>query len=180
VQQVSALPVADGGNAERYQLTGLVICGLCGRRAEGHWAHGRARCRHGYTSSSDAQPGHLKTLYVRQDQIVEQAGAQLASLTGVDPAGLTAVELAAQLRVRGFAMVCTPVSITLDTGTDTVAVDNGDADPSANLLEDAARPADVGAQLTLFVVAPVASPALPRQRKTPTEVIRNANDFGGG
>ncbi|MEV6842851.1 zinc ribbon domain-containing protein [Actinoplanes sp. NPDC051411] len=45
----------DDANLDRYQLTGLVICGLCGRRAEGHRAHGRARyrCRHGRTSASD-------------------------------------------------------------------------------------------------------------------------------
>ncbi|MEV4706213.1 zinc ribbon domain-containing protein [Actinoplanes sp. NPDC049316] len=39
----------NDGNTSRYELTGLIICGLCGRRMEGHWAHGRARyrCRHG-------------------------------------------------------------------------------------------------------------------------------------
>ncbi|MFI6079350.1 hypothetical protein ACIA5C_48415 [Actinoplanes sp. NPDC051343] len=35
-QQISALAVPDDANLDRYQLTGLVICGLCGRRAEGH------------------------------------------------------------------------------------------------------------------------------------------------
>lgn len=188
VQQVSALPVAEDGNADRYQLTGLVICGLCGRRAEGHWAHGRARyrCRHGYTSSSDAQPGHLKTLYVRQDQILAQAGAQLTNFAGVDPASLTAAELATQLRSREITIVCTPVSITLDTGTGTdttnttVAADNTDvAPPTHPAPDDATRSAD-GTQLAVFVVAPAPPSTLPRQRRTPTEVIPNVNDFGGG
>ena len=118
----------DDGNLDRYQLTGLVICGLCGRRAEGHWAHGRARyrCRHGYTSASDAQIGRPKTLYLREDQLIEQARAQLASIGAVaDDIGPTS--LAAQLRGRGITIVCTPVSITLDPGLDVPEPEAGQA-----------------------------------------------------
>jgi len=35
VQQITALPTPEDGSTDRYQMTGLVICGLCGRRAEG-------------------------------------------------------------------------------------------------------------------------------------------------
>lgn len=53
-QRISALTVPDDANIDRCQLTGPVICGLCGRRAEGHWAHGRARyrCQPGRTSAT--------------------------------------------------------------------------------------------------------------------------------
>jgi site-specific DNA recombinase len=181
VQQVNALPVADESNANRCQLTGLVVRGLCGRRSEGRSVHGRCwyryRYRYRYASSLDAQPGNLKTLYVRQDQTVERTGAQLARFTGFDPVRHTAVELAAQLRSREFTIVCTLVSIALDTGTDTaVAVENADVAPPAHLApEDAARSADVGTELTLFVVTPAPSSAPPRQLKTPTKATRNVN-----
>jgi len=109
VQQVSALAVPDDANFDRYQLTGLVICGLCGRRAEGHWAHGRARyrCRHGRTSASDVQVEHPKTLFVRQDALIEHATIQLAHLIDADAGSITVTELARQLRERGITIVCT-------------------------------------------------------------------------
>jgi DNA invertase Pin-like site-specific DNA recombinase len=52
-QSITAVPVPRNGSTHRYQLTGLLICGICGRRLEGHWIHGRAgyRCRHGHTST---------------------------------------------------------------------------------------------------------------------------------
>lgn len=118
-QQITAVDRPDDGNSHRYQLTGLVICGLCGRRTEGHWAHGRARyrCRHGHTSATDANPGRHKTLYVREDQVLTQATIQYANSTGLDPATLTADILAEALREQGITIVCTPVSITLDLPT---------------------------------------------------------------
>ncbi|MEV6600121.1 zinc ribbon domain-containing protein [Actinoplanes sp. NPDC051346] len=77
----------DDGNPRRYQPTGLVICGLCRRRLEGQWVHGRAgyRCRHGRTSGSDVQPGRAKTLYLREEQVLEQARIQFAHHIGADP-----------------------------------------------------------------------------------------------
>ena len=186
VQQISALPVADDGNLDRYQLTGLVIGG---RRAERHWAHGRARyrSRHDYTSNGDAQPCHAKTLYVRQDQIVEQPGIQLANLTGTDPAALTAVELAAQLRGRQITIVCTPVSITLDTGEDIGGVvENSDVASPADVEPEPVAPATV-TNADLKPSDPAASPpssVLPRQRaetKNPHQNHpRKVNNFGTG
>jgi hypothetical protein len=67
VQHVNAITRPDdGGTPRRYQLTGLVICRLCGRRDEGHWDKGRARCRcrHGATSSRDATANRMPTLYL--------------------------------------------------------------------------------------------------------------------
>jgi site-specific DNA recombinase len=103
-QQVTAVAVPDDANPDRYQLTGLVICG--------HWAHGRARyrCRHGRTSASDAELEHPKTLHVRQDQLIEQATVQFAHLIGADPANISVVQLAARLCERRITIVYTPVS----------------------------------------------------------------------
>jgi hypothetical protein len=54
---------------------------------------------------------------MREDQLVEQTHIQLASMievaSEVSPAGLAAL-----LRGHGITIVCTPVSITLDTGLD--------------------------------------------------------------
>ena len=161
-QQVSALPAPDDANPDRYQLTGLVICGLCGRRAEGHWAHGRARyrCRHGRTSASDALTGHPKTLFVRQDQLIEQATIQLAHLLGVDAASISVRELARQLRERGITVVCTPVSITLDVPA---------AEPEPPPAEDP------NGQLQLSIAVPRRTTRNPHQNHP-----ANVNDFGGG
>jgi site-specific DNA recombinase len=119
VQQASALAVPDDANPRRYQLTGLVICGLCGRRMEGHWAHGRARyrCRHGHTSARDAQPDRMAALYVRDDQILTDMRMQLAHHLGAAPEAITVGGIPERLRLQALTIVCTPVSIILDTGT---------------------------------------------------------------
>ncbi|GAB1646264.1 hypothetical protein [Krasilnikovia sp. MM14-A1259] len=70
---------------------------------EGHRAHGRVRyrCRHGHTSASDADPSRLKTLYVRQDQLIAQANGQLASLLVLRPDMINAMDIAEQLADAG-------------------------------------------------------------------------------
>jgi site-specific DNA recombinase len=155
--------VPDDANFDRYQLTGLVICGLCGRRAEGHWAHGRARyrCRHGRTSASDVQQEHPKALFMRQDRLIEQATIQLAHLIGADAAGISVTELARQLRERAITIVCTPVAITLDTGA---------AEP-----ESGAASAELpGGQFLLPIPQPRWATKNPHQNHP-----ANVNDFGG-
>ncbi|WP_268241236.1 zinc ribbon domain-containing protein [Lentzea pudingi] len=54
-------------------MAGLVVCGLCGRRMDGHWVHGRAgyRCRHGFTSAKRRSDGEPRNLYVREDRLLE-------------------------------------------------------------------------------------------------------------
>jgi site-specific DNA recombinase len=173
-QQISAVAEPDDANLDRYRLTGLVICGLCGRRSEGHWAHGRARyrCRHGSTSASDARPERARTLYVRQDLLIEQARLQLADLLNADPADLDEPEMVTQLRARDIRIVCTPVSITLDTGTAEQADPDGDENPS--LTDDD----DHGRQLT---IPGLLIPQPPLTRRSPrSRLSANVKDRGGG
>jgi hypothetical protein len=72
---------------------------------------------------------HPKPLYVRQDQLIEQATLQLAHLTGADPASISMAQVAGRLRDEGITIVCTPVSITLDTGA-------GDPEPEPASVEE--------------------------------------------
>ncbi|WP_338061029.1 zinc ribbon domain-containing protein [Lentzea albidocapillata] len=61
------------GEVRLYLLAGLVVCGHCGRRMDGHWVHGRAgyRCRHGFTSVRRRPDGAPRNFYVREDHLLE-------------------------------------------------------------------------------------------------------------
>lgn len=82
----AARPAQDGGT-RRYPLAGLIRCGVCDRRMDAHWVHGRAgyRCRHGRTSGHPRQPSPAKNVYVREDHLLAALPTRLAEL-GVDPA----------------------------------------------------------------------------------------------
>ncbi|SDI15072.1 Recombinase zinc beta ribbon domain-containing protein [Actinokineospora alba] len=71
---------SDTGVVRTYRLAGLVRCGLCGRRMDSHWVHGRAgyRCRHGRTSAQPAV-SVAKSWYAREDRIVELIRDQLTN-----------------------------------------------------------------------------------------------------
>ncbi|MEU0884052.1 recombinase family protein [Lentzea sp. NPDC005914] len=73
VQGMRVAKPAKDGEVRRYLLTGLVVCGLCGRRMDGHWVHGRAgyRCRHGFTSVRRRSDGEPRNIYVREDHLLE-------------------------------------------------------------------------------------------------------------
>ncbi|NGY65335.1 recombinase family protein [Lentzea sp. NEAU-D13] len=73
VQGMRVAKRAKDGEVRRYLLAGLVVCGLCGRRMDGHWVHGRAgyRCRHGFTSVKRRSDGAPRNLYVREDHLLE-------------------------------------------------------------------------------------------------------------
>lgn len=110
-QKVSALEVPQDGSVREYLLVGLVLCGVCGRRLESCWAHGRPgyRCRHGHASSKPARPARPKNLYLRQDRIVERIRADVLALDGrpaaedVDAIPAIVVEV---LRARRLVIVC--------------------------------------------------------------------------
>jgi hypothetical protein len=88
-QQITALATPHDGRTHRYQLTGLLICELCGRRLEGHWVNARPgyRCRHGHTTAEPAEADGPRWVYWSQARLVGQiladAGEDLAGVADV-------------------------------------------------------------------------------------------------
>jgi site-specific DNA recombinase len=78
-----------GPPGRRYLLSGLLACGICGRRMESAWSHGRPayRCRHGRTSAAPPDPGGPKYAFVREDRILPHLAALHFLLTRTGPAG---------------------------------------------------------------------------------------------
>ena len=78
----------EGTDAKRgYLLSGLLRCGICGRRAESCWSNNRPayRCRHGHSSASTPDPARPKNLYIREDRILPHLPALYVLLTGAEP-----------------------------------------------------------------------------------------------
>jgi site-specific DNA recombinase len=164
-QQISALAVPDDANPHRYQLTGLLVCGLCGRRLEGQWVHGRAgyRCRHGYTSGSDAQPDRAKILYLREEHVLAEAWRQFTHLGGIAPDLLDAGELVRHLRWRGITIWCTPVSIILDVGAGETTAADGDLEGQPSGPAD--PPEDRQGEARVVVQQALPGLEIPHQRR---------------
>ena len=85
-------PVQEGDPAgprrRRYLLSGLLVCGTCGRRMESAWSNGRPayRCRHGRTTAAKPDPGRPKKAYIREDRILPHLPALHILLKGEPPA----------------------------------------------------------------------------------------------
>ncbi|ONI92613.1 hypothetical protein ALI22I_02770 [Saccharothrix sp. ALI-22-I] len=99
----AARPTADG-SVRRYHLSGLLVCGVCRRRLESHWVHGRAgyRCRHGYTSARSRPADAPRNVYLREDHLVDVIVEQLVRErhhVGVEPAQVAAYLLDNRLTV---------------------------------------------------------------------------------
>jgi site-specific DNA recombinase len=122
VQQITAVQLPGDWQARRYAFTGLLVCGLCGRRLEGHWAGRRPayRCRHGHTSAHPPSPDAPRWVYWSQAHLVRDLTTAEPDLAG--PLG--AENLASFLRSRDHVVVCGPGTLTIEaaaeTGTDTV------------------------------------------------------------
>jgi site-specific DNA recombinase len=92
-------------------LTGLILCGQCGRRLEAHWVHRRAgyRCRHGRTTASGPQPDRPPNLYWREDALIRQISLRTPELFGRRP-----TEIAAYLRQHDLTITAWPDGIAAD------------------------------------------------------------------
>jgi site-specific DNA recombinase len=65
----------------RYLLAGLMRCGICGRRMQGQWNHGRPYYRCKYPSDYPIdEVRHPKSIYVREEAILPGLDGWLASL----------------------------------------------------------------------------------------------------
>jgi site-specific DNA recombinase len=89
VQEITARATPETGQLRRYALTGLLICGMCGRRMAGHWVNGRAgyRCRHGHTSAQPAAEGTPRWVYRSEARLVQELIAANPELAGLADAG---------------------------------------------------------------------------------------------
>ncbi|MEV4143621.1 recombinase family protein [Amycolatopsis sp. NPDC049691] len=112
-QQVRAARPAGDGQTRRFALAGLIHCGVCNRRLDSHWNHGRPtyRCRHGHTSTQRAGQPRLKSLYIREDHLVDEIHVRLGVQDGDGHAGLKSARalssrVAIALRDSGQYVVC--------------------------------------------------------------------------
>lgn len=124
-QSIRAIPQPADGSTRTYLLTGLLHCGVCDRRMEGHWTHDRAgyRCRHGrHNTQPSAGKKHGRNLYRRQDHLLDHLRAAvclggplfpLAESLGPKPTDVRLVEL---LRQKHMSIVCRIDGLTIEPG----------------------------------------------------------------
>ncbi|MFD5823855.1 recombinase family protein [Lentzea sp. NPDC060358] len=103
VQRIRAPRQARDGGVRGYALAGLVVCGVCDRRMDAHWVHGRPayRCRHGFNSASTRPPDAPANTYVRED-VVLKALPRLITERGHNPES----NLKAQLHDLQLEITC--------------------------------------------------------------------------
>ena len=85
VQGMRTARTTKNGEIRHYVLAGLVTCGVCGRRMDGHWVHGRPgyRCRHGYSSATPRAVDAPRNVYVREDRLLDVLPGLLADRSGI-------------------------------------------------------------------------------------------------
>lgn len=123
VQAINAVELPGDGSRRRYVLVGLVLCGVCGRRMESCWVHGRPgyRCRHGHCSGKPASGERTRNLYWREDRIFDQIAAAVEELAGHRTAagsgtGAVRMEVAGAIRSQRMMITCTPEACVLTGG----------------------------------------------------------------
>jgi hypothetical protein len=105
VQQIRAARVTEHGAVRRYLFTGLIMCGLCGRRMDSHWVNRRAgyRCRHGYSSARPVSGDRPGILYVREDTLLGEVIGALVSESNKSDL-MTSAEVVAHLRSQAMVI----------------------------------------------------------------------------
>jgi site-specific DNA recombinase len=68
--------------ARPYALRGLLLCGICTRKMQGHWVNDRAhyRCRYPNEYAASNELEHPRNVYLREDLVVPELDRWLASL----------------------------------------------------------------------------------------------------
>lgn len=102
VHQIRASRPTKDGERREYALAGLIACGVCGRKMDAHWVHGRPgyRCRHGFNSAAARPAGAPGNTYVREDAVLPEL-SQLINDRGHSPGP----DLIGQLRDLGVDVV---------------------------------------------------------------------------
>ena len=113
-QNIRAARSTRDGTVRAYLLTGLLLCGLCHRRMDSHWANDRPGYRrgHGHTSIRPRPPEAPRPLYLREDHLLDRLTRRFPAAPP-DPAAL-----AAHLRAHALMIVCTKTTCALATLND--------------------------------------------------------------
>lgn len=82
-----------------------MVCGVCGRRMDAHWVHGRPgyRCRHGRTSAAPRPEHPVRSVYVREDYLLSQLPGVIER-AGHDPGD--SLSVADYLRALSLEVMC--------------------------------------------------------------------------
>ena len=124
-QAIRTAPTARDGTSRSFLLSGLLLCGSCGRQMDAHWVHGRAgyRCRHGHTSAQQRNRERPKNLYVREDQVLAFVTTHLDQIrpwTGRPTVDDDQVEVAALLHSNNIIITCSRATWTMEAETETI------------------------------------------------------------
>lgn len=108
VQRIRAAWLTKDGQTREYALARSVVCGKCGRRMDAHWVHGRPghRCRHGYTTALPRPSQAPRTVYVREDHLLDALPELLTKQGWEPPEGVADREVGEQLHRAGLEIVC--------------------------------------------------------------------------
>ncbi|MEU4674511.1 recombinase family protein [Amycolatopsis sp. NPDC023774] len=121
-QQIRAPRPTNDGRLRRFALAGLIRCGICNRRLDSHWNHGRPtyRCRHGHTSTQSTNQNRPKTLYIREDHLIDKISIRLEDQTTnshneASRDRTRSNRIAAALRDSGSFVVCDSTGCRLES-----------------------------------------------------------------
>ncbi|RJQ92547.1 recombinase family protein [Amycolatopsis panacis] len=135
-QQIRSARAAQDGAVRSYALAGLVQCGVCARRMDSHWVHHRPgyRCRHGHSSARQPATGRPKTIYLREDHLIDRIAAHIGDSDDHDAGGhVRTCLIAAELRATGSIVVCDRRGVTLVSECDVSSDSRQAPTPHASL-----------------------------------------------
>ncbi|WP_433125516.1 recombinase family protein [Micromonospora sp. CA-240977] len=120
IQAIHSAPTPADGIPRCNLLAGVICCGVCGRIMDSHWVHDRAgyRCRHGNTSTRPTSSRRQKTLYVREDHLLDRIRHDSClrrhhpAMRDQDPDSV-----AGYLRLNNMIIVCDHDAWTIETDT---------------------------------------------------------------
>ena len=172
-QTINAAGTPHDSGVRRYVLTGLLICGSCGRRLHPHWVHGRPgyRCRHRHTSAHPARD-RPRWIYWSEHRILTEALDQLTR-SGQLAAQSRIEDLIAHLRGTDAVIMCDAATLTIDDPSEDEPAADMDAmappQPVGRPIPQPRRPA-IAARNLRAIKSADRQPSLPANRD-PTSAL---------